>query len=447
MTSRFTKLYADLGLASKTSRTNLLNVSKRGRVVFSNVRSKTSHGSLGLTSAVSRTVLSPGYKFSNTVRWYSTGVEKTVVVPPMGDSISEGRIISWGKKVGEHANVDDVICSLETDKITVDVRATEAGVIRKTFAEEGQDVRVGQPLFAFEAGAAGSAAPKAEAPKAEAPKTEAPKAEAPKAEAPKTEAPKASSAPKEATKPAPSKAVEHASQPGSREEKRVPMSKMRMRIAERLKASQNTNAMLTTFNEIDMHNIMELRNKYKDAFAKKHDVKLGFMSAFVKAASIALKELPQVNAVIDGDQIVYRDYHDIGVAVATPTGLVVPILRNVETMGFAQIEKTINDYGKKARDGKITMEDMAGGTFTISNGGVFGSLFGTPIINPPQSAVLGMHAINNRPHVVGNEIKIRPIMFVALTYDHRLIDGREAVTFLKKIKECIEDPQTILLDL
>jgi len=225
------------------------------------------------------------------------------------------------------------------------------------------------------------------------------------------------------------------------------MTKMRQRIATRLKESQNTAAMLTTFNEVDMTNIMQLRNKYKEAFEKKHGAKLGFMSAFVRASSVALKELPSVNAVIDGDYIVYRDYQDISVAVSTPSGLVVPVLRNVETMSFADIEKAIAEFAKKARDNALAIEDMAGGTFTISNGGVYGSLFGTPIINPPQSAILGMHAINKRAHVVDDKIEIRPMMFVALTYDHRLIDGREAVLFLKKVKSCIEEPESMLLDI
>jgi len=221
---------------------------------------------------------------------------------------------------------------------------------------------------------------------------------------------------------------------------------MRQRIASRLKESQNNTAMLTSFNEIDMFHIIELRNKYKDIFEKKHGAKLGFMSAFVRASSIALKELPIVNAVIDGDSILYRNYHDISVAVATPGGLVVPVLRNVEGMSFADIERSIQAFAKKARDNALAIEDMVGGTFTISNGGVYGSLFGTPIINLPQSAILGMHSITQRAHVVGEEIKIRPVMFVALTYDHRLIDGREAILFLKKIKSCIEEPESMLLD-
>jgi len=225
------------------------------------------------------------------------------------------------------------------------------------------------------------------------------------------------------------------------------MNRMRQRIAERLKDSQNTYALLTTFQEADMHNLIQLREHFKDEFQKKHGIKLGFMSAFVKASAEALRESPVVNAVIDRTEIVYRDYVDISVAVATPKGLVVPVLRDCDTKSFANIEKEINSLGLKARDGSLAIEEMAGGTFTISNGGVYGSLFGTPIVNPPQSAILGMHAINNKPTVVGDQIVIRPIMYLALTYDHRLIDGRDAVTFLRKIKHFIEDPRRLLLDL
>jgi len=225
------------------------------------------------------------------------------------------------------------------------------------------------------------------------------------------------------------------------------MNRMRQRIAQRLKDAQNTCAMLTTFNEIDMSNVMEMRNKYKDVFLKKHNLKLGFMSAFVKATAFALNDQPVVNAVIDENEIVYRDYIDISVAVSTPKGLVVPVLRNVEGMNYADIEKNINALGEKARAGALAIEDMDGGTFTISNGGVFGSMFGTPIINMPQSAILGMHGIFERPVNAGGKVEIRPMMYVALTYDHRLVDGREAVTFLRKIKSAVEDPRVLLLDL
>jgi 2-oxoglutarate dehydrogenase E2 component (dihydrolipoamide succinyltransferase) len=234
---------------------------------------------------------------------------------------------------------------------------------------------------------------------------------------------------------------------GNRGETRVKMNRMRLRIAERLKESQNAAASLTTFNEIDMSSLMEMRKKYKDEVLKEHDVKLGFMSAFARACALALKEIPAANASIDGDEIVYHDYVDLSVAVATPKGLVTPVVRNAESMGFVDIEKEIAALGTKARDGKLTLEDMAGGTFTISNGGVFGSLYGTPIINLPQSAVLGMHAIKDKPVVVNGQIVIRPIMVVALTYDHRLLDGREAVTFLVKVRDYIEDPRKMLLAL
>ena len=224
------------------------------------------------------------------------------------------------------------------------------------------------------------------------------------------------------------------------------MTRMRRRIAERLKGAQNTAAMLTTFNEVDMTNIMALRKEYKDAFLEKHGVKLGFMSAFVRAAADALQAIPEVNANIDGTDIVYRDYVDISVAVGTPKGLVVPVLRNCETMNFADVEKTIGELGRKARDGSISIDEMAGGTFTISNGGVYGSLLSTPIINPPQSAVLGMHSIVQRPMLVGGEVRARPMMYLALSYDHRLVDGREAVTFLRRIKDVVEDPVRLVLD-
>lgn len=234
---------------------------------------------------------------------------------------------------------------------------------------------------------------------------------------------------------------------GARTESRVKMNRMRLKIAQRLKDAQNTCAMLTTFNEIDMSNVVEMRNKHKDAFLKTHGLKLGFMSAFIKASAYALTKQPQVNAVIDDLEIVYRDYVDISVAVATPKGLVVPVIRNVETMNYADIEKTINALGEKARKGDLAIEDMDGGTFTISNGGVFGSMFGTPIINPPQSAILGMHGIFDRPVAINGKVEIRPMMYVALTYDHRLIDGRDAVTFLRQIKAGVEDPRSLLLDI
>jgi len=366
-----------------------------------------------------------------------------VVVPELGDSITEGTVVEWVKGPNDYVNVDDVICVLETDKVSLDIRSEKAGLLTEQIAEEGDTVEVGAELAKLDTDAKapeGAAAPPAEDKAAPAAETAPAAPEAPAApSAPAAPAPKKEAKPEPAAEPKPV--------PGSREETRVPMSRMRLRIAERLKDAQNTAAMLTTFNEIDMSGIMKVRSKYKDAFLEKHGAKLGFMSCFVAASSNALKAHPQVNAAIDGKDIVYRDYCDISVAVATPNGLVTPVLRNTETMSFDEIEKEIAALGKKARDGKIAIEDMLGGTFTISNGGVYGSLMGTPIINPPQTAILGMHGIFKRPVAIGDSVEIRPMMYVALTYDHRLIDGSDAVLFLRKIKEGVEDPVTMLLGL
>ena len=300
------------------------------------------------------------------------------------------------------------------------------------------------------------AEPKKEAPKKEeAPKKDAPKKEEPKKEEPKKVETKKEEPKKESAAPSPkptssssSASSGSASSPVafSREERSVKMNRMRQTIAKRLKQSQESAASLTTFNEVDMTNLMNLRSTYKDAVLKKHNIKLGFMSAFVKASCYALKELPAVNARIEGDSIVYNDYVDVSVAVATPKGLVTPVIRNAESLSFVDVEKSIAMYGAKARDGQIAIEDMSGGTFTISNGGVFGSMMGTPIINLPQSAILGMHAIKERPVAINGKVEIRPMMYIALTYDHRIIDGREATTFLVKLKEVIEDPVRLLLD-
>jgi 2-oxoglutarate dehydrogenase E2 component (dihydrolipoamide succinyltransferase) len=358
-----------------------------------------------------------------------------VIVPSMGDSISEGTLIDWKIKEGDSVSVDDLLCEIETDKVSIPIRSPVSGKISKILVTDGTTVKVGQHLVDVEAGAAGAKDAPASAPTPSAsPAAPASAPAAPKVEASKTAAvpaasPKLSPAP---TPAAPSHAISFSA---DRTERRVKMTRMRARIAERLKESQNTAAMLTTFNEIDMSAAMELRSRFKDEFEKKHKVKLGFMSLFVKAATVALQAEPSVNAVIDGGDIVYRDYTDISVAVASPTGLVVPVLRNTHLMSLADIERSIAAYGQKAKDGSLALEDMAGGTFTISNGGVFGSMFGTPIINPPQSAILGMHAIKDRAVVVNGKVEARPVMYVALTYDHRLIDGREAVTFLKKIKQ------------
>lgn len=326
-------------------------------------------------------------------------------------------------------------------KTSIPINSPAAGVIEALLVEDGSTVTAGMEVFRLRVGAVGSETPSAPKPKAEEPKraTESAPPPPPPSSQPKPSSPSSS---------APSPAVSRAEvpTPGARTEHRVKMNRMRQRIAERLKSAQNTYAMLTTFNEVDMTNAIEMRNTYKDAFLKKHGLKLGFMSPFVRAVAFALQDQPIVNAVIDGDEIVYRDYIDISVAVATPKGLVVPVLRDVQGLNYAQIEHAIALLGEKARNNALAIEDMDGGTFTISNGGVFGSLFGTPIINPPQSAILGMHAITERPVVVDKKIEIRPMMWVALTYDHRLIDGREAVTFLRKIKAFVEDPRVMLLD-
>ena len=391
-----------------------------------------------------------------TARCFSTAGDFVLNVPSMGDSITEGTIVTWQKKPGDWVNADDVIVVLETDKVSVDVRAPRAGLIKEVIGEEGDTVGVGAALAKIdtsapkpEADAAAAPAPAPAAPAAAAPAP--PKVEkAAAAPAPAPAAPAKAAPPPPAAK-APAAGGKPANQPvGSRTETRVKMNRMRLRIAERLKSAQNTAAMLTTFQEVDMGYLMEMRNSYKEEFEKHHGVKLGFMSAFVKASTAALQEIPAVNAFIDDGtkEIVYRNYCDVSVAVASPAGLVVPVLRNTETMSFAGVEKAIALYGKKAKEGSLALEDMAGGTFTISNGGVFGSLFGTPIINPPQSAILGMHATKMRA-VVNKEGQVvaRPMMYMALTYDHRLIDGREAVTFLKSIAAKIEDPRRLLLEL
>ncbi|OBZ87557.1 Dihydrolipoyllysine-residue succinyltransferase component of 2-oxoglutarate dehydrogenase complex [Choanephora cucurbitarum] len=386
------------------------------------------------------------------VNQFRTYADKVVKVPQMAESISEGTLKQWVKQVGDFVQQDEEVATIETDKIDVTVNSPASGTIVEVYAQEEDNVSVGADFFKLELGDAPKegAAPAAkkeepkEEPKEEAPKQEEPKKEEPKKEEPKKEAPKKEAPKKEESKSAtPAAGAEKAY--GSRNETRVKMNRMRLRIAERLKQSQDTAASLTTFNEIDMTNLMNLRSEYKDAVVKKHGVKFGFMSAFAKAAAEALVELPAINASIDGNEIVYHDFVDMSIAVATPKGLVTPVLRNVEDMGLIDIEKNIAELGKKARDNKITIEDMAGGTFTISNGGVFGSLMGTPIINLPQTAILGMHAIKERPIAVNGKVEIRPMMYVALTYDHRLVDGREAVTFLVRIKELVEDPRRFLL--
>lgn len=367
-----------------------------------------------------------------------------VVVPPLAESISDGTLATFLKRPGDRVNVDEPIAQIETDKVTIDVSSPESGVILKLLANEGDTVEPGNKIAIISRSAdATHVAPSETTSEKAAPKptqkvTEEKKA--PKVEtAPATEKPKAP--------PSTLKSPTEPQLPPKERERRVPMTRLRKRVATRLKDSQNTFAMLTTFNEVDMTNLMKLRADYKDAFVEKHGVKLGLMSGFVKAAVNALQYQPIVNAVIDGDDIIYRDYIDISIAVGTPKGLVVPVIRNADTMNFADIEKQINAFAKKANDGSLSIDEMAGGTLTISNGGVYGSLLSTPIINPPQSAILGMHSIVSRPTVVGGNIVPRPMMYVALTYDHRIIDGREAVFFLRRIKDIVEDPRRLLLDI
>ncbi|KAJ5798218.1 Dihydrolipoyllysine-residue succinyltransferase [Penicillium pulvis] len=381
-----------------------------------------------------------------------TYADKIVQVPQMAESITEGTLKQFSKQIGDFVERDEEIATIETDKIDVSVNAPESGTIKEFLVSEEDTVTVGQDLIKLELGDAPAGGKKEAAPE----KASEPAAEKPKESAPEPAQPKEKETQTQASKPAaPEKPKEtpkaETSKPalGNREERRVKMNRMRLRIAERLKQSQNTAASLTTFNEVDMSSLMELRKLYKDDVLKKTGVKLGFMSAFSRACVLAMKDIPAVNASIEGpnggDTIVYRDYVDISVAVATEKGLVTPVVRNTETMDLVGIEQSIADLGKKARDNKLTIEDMAGGTFTISNGGVFGSLMGTPIINLPQTAVLGLHAIKDKPVVVNGKIEIRPMMYLALTYDHRLLDGREAVTFLVKVKEYIEDPRRMLL--
>nr|DAD47696.1 TPA_asm: hypothetical protein HUJ06_017633 [Nelumbo nucifera] len=330
------------------------------------------------------------------------------------------------------------------DQVTIDVASPEAGVIQKFVAKEGDTVEPGTRIAVISKSGEGAthAAPSEEKSDKKASQSSPPPEEVSVAkQEPKAEA-------KDKAKTPPPKALAKEPQlPPKERERRVPMTRLRKRVATRLKDSQNTFAMLTTFNEVDMTNLMKLRSDYKDAFLEKHGVKLGLMSGFVKAAVSGLQNQPVINAVIDGDDIIYRDYIDISIAVGTPKGLVVPVIRNADKMNFAEIEKEINTLAKKANDGTISIDEMAGGSFTISNGGVYGSLLSTPIINPPQSAILGMHSIVTRPMVVGGNIVPRPMMYIALTYDHRLIDGREAVFFLRRIKDVVEDPRRLLLDI
>jgi 2-oxoglutarate dehydrogenase E2 component (dihydrolipoamide succinyltransferase) len=428
-----------------------------------------------------------------------------VAVPALGESITEGTLAQWLKKPGEAVAADEPIATLETDKVSVDVPSPVAGVLSETLANEGDTVAVGALIARIDEKASASASPAKAAADASTnppgagenpqlrdagngpePASEGDEdqvvtlspavrravlehhvdpskirgtgkdgrltkddvlaaAEAQKAGGPVHEP--------EARAPAPPSVPAKQAQPvgkaqaGERHEERVKMTRLRQTIANRLKEAQNTAALLTTFNDVDMSAVIDARARYKDLFEKKHGIRLGFMAFFVKAVALAVKDIPAVNASIEGDEIVYHDYLDVSVAVSAPKGLVVPVVRNADRMSFAEIEKTIADFGKRAKDGTLTVDEMQGGTFTISNGGVFGSLLSTPIINPPQSAVLGMHRIEERPIVKDGQIVARPMMYLALSYDHRLIDGREAVTFLVRLKEAIEDPTRLLIDL
>jgi 2-oxoglutarate dehydrogenase E2 component (dihydrolipoamide succinyltransferase) len=398
------------------------------------------------------------------------------MVPALGESVSEATVSTWFKKPGDAVKQDEMLCELETDKVSVEVPSPVSGVLAEILAPEGTTVAANARLAIVTEGAAAAApAPKAEAKPAAAPAPakaveDAPSAKKAMAEAGLTAdqvqgtgrdgrimkedvartvagAPGAAAA---AAAPAPAPAaLPRAPVPAddAAREERVKMTRLRATIARRLKDAQNTAAMLTTYNEVDMSGIMDLRNAYKDAFEKKHGVKMGFMSFFVKACTHALKEVPEVNAEIDGQDVVYKNYVHMGVAVGTPSGLVVPVVRDADQMGFAAIEKKIAELGVRARDGKLSMAEMQGGSFTISNGGVYGSLMSSPILNPPQSGILGMHKIQDRPVVVNGQIVIRPMMYLALSYDHRIVDGKGAVTFLVRVKEALEDPRRLLMDL
>ena len=396
---------------------------------------------------------------------------KEIRVPALGESVTEATIAKWFKNVGDAVKADEPMVELETDKVTVEVPAPASGKLASIAAAAGTTVNVGALLGAIEEGVAGAAAkPAAAAAPVVAPAAlkiaEPAKAEAPLSPAVRkivtenklepasipatgrdgrlTKGDVIEQLAKPAAKPVSMPAT--APTPSGGEE-RVKMSRLRLTIARRLKEAQNTAAMLTTFNEVDMSAVMALRNEFKEMFEKKHGVKLGFMSFFAKAVIQALKDVPAVNAEIDGEDLVYKNYYHLGVAVGTEKGLVVPVVRDADRMSFATIEKTIADYGKKARDGQLQIADMQGGTFTISNGGVYGSLMSTPILNAPQSGILGMHKIQDRPMAIGGQVVIRPMMYLALSYDHRIVDGKEAVTFLVRVKESLEDPQRALLDL
>jgi 2-oxoglutarate dehydrogenase E2 component (dihydrolipoamide succinyltransferase) len=375
-------------------------------------------------------------------------------VPSVGESITEVEIGQWLKEEGAFVAVDEPVVVIETEKATLEVPAPITGTVTQILKKSGEKAAVGDVIGYMEEKAAPTKddKPKTEKPAAEKPEDEKPKEEKPKDEKPKSEVPPKPApqppAPAPQVKPSKPEPEQKPPQPSAtdRVENVVPMTPIRRRIADRLVEAQRNGAFLTTFNEIDMSSVSLLRSQHGEAFRKKYDAKLGIMSFFVKAAVEALKEVPQINAEIRGENIVYRNYCDIGIAVGGGKGLVVPVLRNVERMSSAEIEKQIADFAQRAADNRLRVEELQGGTFTISNGGVYGSLLSTPIVNPPQSGVLGLHAIEDRPVVRNGQIVARPMMYVALTYDHRIVDGREAVTFLKRIKEFVEDPARILLE-
>ncbi len=413
-----------------------------------------------------------------------------ITVPNLGESITEATVSKWLKHPGEPVAADEPVAELETDKVTLEIPAPAAGTLAEILAEEGANVPVGAVLGRIADGSSAISALPPAAATAGPPLSRNAGEGADPRNVVRGEAGEGTTTALERSGPAVRKLIEEsgldaaritATGPGGRiskadviaalaprapspaarppapatgeREVRARMSRLRRRIAERLKVAQNTAAILTTFNEIDMGQAIALRELHRDGFEKKHGVRLGFMSIFIKAAIVALKELPAVNAEIDGDDIVYKNHYDIGVAVGTEQGLVVPVVRDTDRLSFAEIEKTIAEYGRRARDGKLTIEDLSGGTFTISNGGIYGSLMSTPILNPPQSGILGMHKIERRPVAVPgsspgtDKVEIRPMMYVALSYDHRIVDGREAVTFLVRLKECVEDPSRILFDM
>ncbi|HCT34898.1 2-oxoglutarate dehydrogenase complex dihydrolipoyllysine-residue succinyltransferase [Sulfitobacter pontiacus] len=400
-----------------------------------------------------------------------------VMVPTLGESVSEATVSTWFKTVGDHVEADEMLCELETDKVSVEVPAPTSGTLTQIIAEEGSTVEANGKLAVISQGEGGSASKPADdtaEPKAggqvpapgNAPSgdvEDAPSAKKAMAEAGisrdqvtgtgrdgrvmKEDVAKAVAAGKNAAKPAAAAPRAPSAPQDAAREERVKMTRLRQTIAKRLKDSQNTAAMLTTYNEVDMTEIMVLRNEYKDLFLKKHGVKLGFMSFFTKACIHALNEVPEVNAEIDGTDVVYKNYVNMGIAAGTPTGLVVPVVKDAQAMSFADIEKEIGELGAKARDGKLSMAEMQGGTFTISNGGVYGSLMSSPILNPPQSGILGMHKIQDRPMAINGQVVIRPMMYLALSYDHRIVDGKGAVTFLVRVKEALEDPRRLLMDL